>query len=172
MLGAHLRRIWCSNKVLFAQPVGQFAHFFFTFCCTDNNLNQAALAYSFSMEFVCPGSADFPAILEREIGRVVVICSQRPETLYIKMWNFFFFTTSMFCSVSCGKVHYEYWYYLKWFNIDDVNNLMSFSIYSNKIIQELLQKPRRNFLPQVEILFRNHVFKRKVYWALCVLQTS
>lgn len=73
--------------------------------------------------------------------------------------GFFFFYYFKFCSVSCDEVHYEYQYYLKWFNTDDVNNLISCSIYSNKIVHELLRKPTKNFLPQVEILFRKHVFK-------------
>lgn len=55
---------------------------------------------------------------------------------------------------------YDYWYYLKLFYTDDVNNFISFSIYSKKIVHKLLQKPRKTFLPQVEIPFRNHVFKR------------
>lgn len=78
-----------------------------------------------------------------------------------------FFTTSRFCSVLCDEVHYEYWYYLKWFYTGYVNNLISFSIYNNKIVHELLQKPRKNFLPQVGILFRKHILERKVCWALC-----
>lgn len=75
-------------------------------------------------------------------------------------WNVgIFFTTSSFCSLLCDEVCYGYWYYLKCFYTDDVNDLISFSIYSNKIVHELLQKPRTNFLPQVEILFRNDIFK-------------
>lgn len=75
--------------------------------------------------------------------------------------GFFFSTTSKFCSVSCDEVHYEYWYYLKWFNPDDVNNLISCSIYSNKIVHELLRKPRKDFLPQVEILSDTMFLKGK-----------
>lgn len=86
--------------------------------------------------------------------------------------GFFFFTTSRFYSVLYDEVRYEYWYHLKWFYTDDVNNFISFSIYSNKIAYELLQKPRKIFLPQFEVLFRNHDFERRVCWALCVPPTS
>lgn len=42
-----------------------------------------------SRKIVCPGSPDFPAIVEVEMGRVVVMYSQRTGTLCIEMWDFF-----------------------------------------------------------------------------------
>lgn len=89
------------------------------------------------------------------------MCSQSTEILHIKMWDFFFITSKI-CSVSCDEVHCEYWCYLRWFHRDDVNNFLLFSIYSNEIVHELLQKPRKKFLHQVEILLRNCFLKKEV----------
>lgn len=87
------------------------------------------------------------------MGRVVVICSQSTE-IYTLKCGIFFITSRK--AEQNFEVHCEYWYYLRWFYSDHVNNLVLFSIYSNKVVHELLQKPRKKFLHQVEILLRNH----------------
>lgn len=94
------------------------------------------------MKYVYLGSADFTDTVERETGRVVVTCSQSTEISYVKVWDFFHYLSFALCD----EVRCEYWYYLRRFYSDDVNNFILFSIYSNKIVHELLQKPRKKFL--------------------------
>lgn len=123
------------------------------------------------MTYAYLGSADLSDMVEMEMGRVVVICSQSTEILYIKTWDFFFIM-SKFCSVLCDEVHCEYWNYQIWF-YSDVNSFFWFSICSDKIVHELLQKPSKKFLHKVNILLRNHVLvflfkKKKRRWAVCV----
>lgn len=123
------------------------------------------------MTYAYLGSADLSDMVEMEMGRVVVICSQSTEILYIKTWDFFFIM-SKFCSVLCDEVHCEYWNYQIWF-YSDVNSFFWFSICSDKIVHELLQKPSKKFLHKVNILIRNHVLvflfkkKKKALGCLC-----
>lgn len=93
------------------------------------------------MTYAYLGSADLSDMVEMEMGRVVVICSQSTEILYIKTWDFFFIM-SKFCAVLCDEVHCEYWNYQIWF-YSDMNSFFWFNICSDKIVHELLQKPSK-----------------------------
>lgn len=112
MLDAHLSRIWCSTRKCFLprRTIIQLAYPLVLLLVVQiTYLNQAALAYSCSMKCAYLGSADFPDIVEIEVGRVVVICSQSTEIWYIKMWDFFFSllqSFALFCvmTVNIGTI--------------------------------------------------------------------